>query len=196
MQTRSTERLDYGIPGEFGTTNPRRVNPTVTSADVVMGGPIGRKSDGTVGPYGATYSTYLGVGVTTHQHVSYGTVEGTLAPTLTVKSGDTIGVVTMGDVYITLPLSVAPESPATTFATEAAARAAMRTVKVPAGTAVYVTSAGAYTLTSTDNTLVGYVVENRDCAGDELADSDITMTMSSTDIVGATASLTVMVRIG
>lgn len=192
MQTRITELLDYGIPGEFGKTNPCRVDSAVIAADVVMGGPIGRKSDGSVGPYGSTYSTYLGVGVSTHQHVSYGVGGVALAPTLSVKAGATIGIVTMGDVYMSVPLEVTPAD--TYFASEAAAKAAMREVVVKAGDGIYVTSAGVLTTSSGGNTLVGKVIETRDCS--ELADSDITLTGSSTTVTKAAASLTVMVRIG
>ena len=96
MQNRITENLDYGIPGEFGKTNLRRVDAVEVAADIVMGGPAGRSSAGKIGPKDAsTYTTFAGVFVTTHQHISVGTPAGALAPTLKVKAGTVVGLCSM-----------------------------------------------------------------------------------------------------
>lgn len=189
MQNRITENLDYGIPGEFGKTNLRRVDAVEVAADIVMGGPAGRSSAGKIGPKDAsTYTTFAGVFVTTHQHISVGTPAGALAPTLTVKAGTVVGLCSMGDVYLDIPVSVTAQTDAT------AAKAAIKALTFKAGDKIYVTSAGAYTTVAASNTLVGVVIEDRSCA--EIADSDIVVTDGSDSKKNATASIVVMVRIG
>lgn len=189
MQNRITENLDYGIPGEFGKTNLRRVDAVEVAADIVMGGPAGRSSAGKIGPKDAsTYTTFAGVFVTTHQHISVGTPAGALAPTLTVKAGTVVGLCSMGDVYLDIPVSVTAQTDAT------AAKAAIKALAFKAGDKIYVTSAGAYTTVAASNTLVGEVIEDRSCA--EIADSDIVVTDGSDSKKNAAASIVVMVRIG
>ena len=189
MQNRITENLDYGIPGEFGKTNLRRVDAVEVAADIVMGGPAGRSSAGKIGPKDAsTYTTFAGVFVTTHQHISVGTPAGALAPTLTVKAGTVVGLCSMGDVYLDIPVSVTAQTDAAT------AKAAIKALTFKAGDKIYVTSAGAYTTVAASNTLVGSVIEARSCA--EIADSDIVVTDGSDSKKNATASIVVMVRIG
>ena len=189
MQNRITENLDYGIPGEFGKTNLRRVDAVEVAADIVMGGPAGRSSAGKIGPKDAsTYTTFAGVFVTTHQHISVGTPAGALAPTLTVKAGTVVGLCSMGDVYLDIPVSVTAQNDAT------AAKAAIKALAFKAGDKIYVTSAGAYTTVAASNTLVGEVIEDRSCA--EIADSDIVVTDGSDSKKNAAASIVVMVRIG
>ena len=189
MQNRITENLDYGIPGEFGKTNLRRVDAVEVAADLVMGGPAGRSSAGKIGPKDAsTYTTFAGVFVSTHQHISVGTPAGALAPTLTVKAGTVVGLCSMGDVYLDIPVSVTAQTDAT------AAKAAIKALTFKAGDKIYVTSAGAYTTAAASNTLVGVVIEERSCA--EIADSDIVVTDGSDTKKNAAASIVVMVRIG
>ena len=189
MQNRITENLDYGIPGEFGKTNLRRVDAVEVAADIVMGGPAGRSSAGKIGPKDAsTYTTFAGVFVTTHQHISVGTPAGALAPTLTVKAGTVVGLCSMGDVYLDIPVSVTAQNDA------AAAKAAIKALTFKAGDKIYVTSAGAYTTVAASNTLVGVVIEDRSCS--EIADSDIVVTDGSGSNKDAAASIVVMVRIG
>ena len=189
MQNRITENLDYGIPGEFGKTNLRRVDAVEVAADIVMGGPAGRSSAGKIGPKDAsTYTTFAGVFVTTHQHISVGTPAGALAPTLTVKAGTVVGLCSMGDVYLDIPVSVTAQNDAAT------AKAAIKALAFKAGDKIYVTSAGAYTTVAVSNTLVGEVIEDRSCA--EIADSDIVVTDGSDSKKNAAASIVVMVRIG
>ena len=189
MQNRITENLDYGIPGEFGKTNLRRVDAVEVAADIVMGGPAGRSSAGKIGPKDAsTYTTFAGVFVTTHQHISVGTPAGALAPTLKVKAGTVVGLCSMGDVYLDIPVSVTAQTDAAT------AKAAIKALTFKAGDKIYVTSAGAYTTVAASNTLVGEVIEDRSCA--EIADSDIVVTDGSDSKKNATASIVVMVRIG
>lgn len=189
MQNRITENLDYGIPGEFGKTNLRRVDAVEVAADIVMGGPAGRSSAGKIGPKDAsTYTTFAGVFVTTHQHISVGTPAGALAPTLTVKAGTVVGLCSMGDVYLDIPVSVTAQTDAAT------AKAAIKALAFKAGDKIYVTSAGAYTTVAASNTLVGEVIEDRSCA--EIADSDIVVTDGSGSNKDAAASIVVMVRIG
>ena len=189
MQNRITENLDYGIPGEFGKTNLRRVDAVEVAADIVMGGPAGRSSAGKIGPKDAsTYTTFAGVFVTTHQHISVGTPAGALAPTLTVKAGTVVGLCSMGDVYLDIPVSVTAQNDAAT------AKAAIKALAFKAGDKIYVTSAGAYTTVAASNTLVGEVIEDRSCA--EIADSDIVVTDGSDTKKNAAASIVVMVRIG
>ena len=189
MQNRITENLDYGIPGEFGKTNLRRVDAVEVAADIVMGGPAGRSSAGKIGPKDAsTYTTFAGVFVTTHQHISVGTPAGALAPTLTVKAGTVVGLCSMGDVYLDIPVSVTAQTDAAT------AKAAIKALAFKAGDKIYVTSAGAYTTVAASNTLVGEVIEARSCA--EIADSDIVVTDGSDSKKNAAASIVVMVRIG
>lgn len=189
MQNRITENLDYGIPGEFGKTNLRRVDAVEVAADIVMGGPAGRSSAGKIGPKDAsTYTTFAGVFVSTHQHISVGTPAGALAPTLTVKAGTVVGLCSMGDVYLDIPVSVTGKTDA------AAAKAAIKALGFKAGDKIYVTSAGTYTTVETSNTLVGVVIEDRSCA--EIADSDIIVTDGSSSNKDASASIVVMVRIG
>ena len=189
MQNRITENLDYGIPGEFGKTNLRRVDAVEVAADIVMGGPAGRSSAGKIGPKDAsTYTTFAGVFVTTHQHISVGTPAGALAPTLTVKAGTVVGLCSMGDVYLDIPVSVTAQTDAAT------AKAAIKALTFKAGDKIYVTNAGAYTTVAASNTLVGEVIEDRSCA--EIADSDIVVTDGSDSKKNAAASIVVMVRIG
>ena len=189
MQNRITENLDYGIPGEFGKTNLRRVDAVEAAADIVMGGPAGRSSAGKIGPKDAsTYTTFAGVFVTTHQHISVGTPAGALAPTLKVKAGTVVGLCSMGDVYLDIPVSVTAQTDAAT------AKAAIKALTFKAGDKIYVTSAGAYTTVAASNTLVGSVIEDRSCA--EIADSDIVVTDGSDSKKNASASIVVMVRIG
>ena len=189
MQNRITENLDYGIPGEFGKTNLRRVDAVEAAADIVMGGPAGRSSAGKIGPKDAsTYTTFAGVFVTTHQHILVGTPAGDLAPTLKVKAGTVVGLCSMGDVYLDIPVSVTAQTDAAT------AKAAIKALAFKAGDKIYVTSAGAYTTASASNTLVGTVIEDRSCA--EIADGDIVVTDASDSKKDATASIVVMVRIG
>ena len=188
MQNRITENLDYGIPGEFGKTNLRRVDAVEVAADIVMGGPAGRSSAGKIGPKDAsTYTTFAGVFVTTHQHISVGTPAGALAPTLTVKAGTVVGLCSMGDVYLDIPVSVTAQTDAAT------AKAAIKALAFKAGDKIYVTSAGAYTTVAASNTLVGEVIEDRSCA--EIADSDIVVTDGDNSKKNAAASIVVMVRI-
>ena len=189
MQNRITENLDYGIPGEFGKTNLRRVDAVEVAADIVMGGPAGRSSTGKIGPMNAaTYTTFAGVFVSTHQHISVGTPAGALAPTLTVKAGTVVGLCSMGDVYLDIPVSVTAQTDAAT------AKAAIKALTFKAGDKIYVTSAGAYTTVAASNTLVGAVIEDRSCA--EIADGDIVVTDGSENKKDAAASIVVMVRIG
>lgn len=189
MQNRITENLDYGIPGEFGKTNLRRVDAVEAAADIVMGGPAGRSSAGKIGPKDAsTYTTFAGVFVTTHQHISVGTPAGALAPTLKVKAGTVVGLCSMGDVYLDIPVSVTAQTDAAT------AKAAIKALTFKAGDKIYVTSAGAYTTVANSNTLVGEVIEDRSCA--EIADSDIVVTDGDNSKKNAAASIVVMVRIG
>lgn len=189
MQNRITENLDYGIPGEFGKTNLRRVDAVEVAADIVMGGPAGRSSAGKIGPKDAsTYTTFAGVFVTTHQHISLGTPAGALAPTLKVKAGTVVGLCSMGDVYLDIPVSVTAQTDAAT------AKAAIKALTFKAGDKIYVTSAGAYTTVAASNTLVGAVIEDRSCA--EIADSDIVVTDGDNSKKNAAASIVVMVRIG
>ena len=189
MQNRITENLDYGIPGEFGKTNLRRVDAVEVAADIVMGGPAGRSSAGKIGPKDAsTYTTFAGVFVTTHQHISVGTPAGALAPTLKVKAGTVVGLCSMGDVYLDIPVSVTDQTDAAT------AKAAIKALTFKAGDKIYVTSAGAYTTVANSNTLVGEVIEARSCA--EIVDGDIIVTDGSDTKKNAAASIVVMVRIG
>ena len=189
MQNRITENLDYGIPGEFGKTNLRRVDAVEVAADIVMGGPAGRSSAGKIGPKDAsTYTTFAGVFVTTHQHISVGTPAGALAPTLTVKAGTVVGLCSMGDVYLDIPVSVTAQTDAAT------AKAAIKALAFKAGDKIYVTSAGAYTTVADSNTLVGVVIEDRSCS--EIADGDIVVTDGDNSKKNAAASIVVMVRIG
>ena len=189
MQNRITENLDYGIPGEFGKTNLRRVDAVEVAADIVMGGPAGRSSAGKIGPKDAsTYTTFAGVFVTTHQHISVGTPAGALAPTLKVKAGTVVGLCSMGDVYLDIPVSVTAQTDAAT------AKAAIKALTFKAGDKIYVTSAGAYTAVANSNTLVGEVIEARSCA--EIADGDIVVTDGDNSKKNAAASIVVMVRIG
>ena len=189
MQNRITENLDYGIPGEFGKTNLRRVDAVEVAADIVMGGPAGRSSAGKIGPKDAsTYTTFAGVFVTTHQHISVGTPAGELAPTLTVKAGTVVGLCSMGDVYLDIPVSVTAQTDAAT------AKAAIKALAFKAGDKIYVTSAGAYTTVAASNTLVGEVIEDRSCS--EIADGDIVVTDGDNSKKNAAASIVVMVRIG
>ena len=189
MQNRITENLDYGILGEFGKTNLRRVDAVEVAADIVMGGPAGRSSAGKIGPKDAsTYTTFAGVFVTTHQHISVGTPAGALAPTLKVKAGTVVGLCSMGDVYLDIPVSVTAQTDAAT------AKAAIKALTFKAGDKIYVTSAGAYTTVAASNTLVGEVIEDRSCA--EIADGDIVVTDGSDTKKNASASIVVMVRIG
>ena len=189
MQNRITENLDYGIPGEFGKTNLRRVDAVEVAADIVMGGPAGRSSAGKIGPKDAsTYTTFAGVFVTTHQHISVGTPAGALAPTLTVKAGTVVGLCSMGDVYLDIPVSVTAQTDAAT------AKAAIKALAFKAGDKIYVTSAGAYTTVAASNTLVGAVIEDRSCS--EIADGDIVVTDGDNSKKNAAASIVVMVRIG
>ena len=189
MQNRITENLDYGIPGEFGKTNLRRVDAVEAAADIVMGGPAGRSSAGKIGPKDAsTYTTFAGVFVTTHQHISVGTPAGALAPTLKVKAGTVVGLCSMGDVYLDIPVSVTAQTDAAT------AKAAIKALTFKAGDKIYVTSAGAYTTVAASNTLVGVVIEDRSCS--EIADGDIVVTDGSDSKKDAAASIVVMVRIG
>ena len=189
MQNRITENLDYGIPGEFGKTNLRRVDAVEAAADIVMGGPAGRSSAGKIGPKDAsTYTTFAGVFVTTHQHISVGTPAGALAPTLKVKAGTVVGLCSMGDVYLDIPVSVTAQTDAAT------AKAAIKALTFKAGDKIYVTSAGAYTTVAASNTLVGEVIEDRSCS--EIADGDIVVTDGSDTKKNAAASIVVMVRIG
>ena len=189
MQNRITENLDYGIPGEFGKTNLRRVDAVEVAADIVMGGPAGRSSAGKIGPKDAsTYTTFAGVFVTTHQHISVGTPAGALAPTLKVKAGTVVGLCSMGDVYLDIPVSVTAQTDAAT------AKAAIKALTFKAGDKIYVTSAGAYTTVAASNTLVGEVIEDRSCA--EIADGDIVVTDGDNSKKNAAASIVVMVRIG
>ena len=189
MQNRITENLDYGIPGEFGKTNLRRVDAVEVAADIVMGGPAGRSSAGKIGPKDAsTYTTFAGVFVTTHQHISVGTPAGALAPTLTAKAGTVVGLCSMGDVYLDIPVSVTAQTDAAT------AKAAIKALTFKAGDKIYVTSAGAYTTVANSNTLVGEVIEARSCA--EIADGDMIVTDGSDTKKNASASIVVMVRIG
>ena len=189
MQNRITENLDYGIPGEFGKTNLRRVDAVEAAADIVMGGPAGRSSAGKIGPKDAsTYTTFAGVFVTTHQHISVGTPAGALAPTLKVKAGTVVGLCSMGDVYLDIPVSVTAQTDAAT------AKAAIKALTFKAGDKIYVTSAGAYTTVAASNTLVGEVIEARSCA--EIADGDIVVTDGDNSKKNAAASIVVMVRIG
>ena len=189
MQNRITENLDYGIPGEFGKTNLRRVDAVEVAADIVMGGPAGRSSAGKIGPKDAsTYTTFAGVFVSTHQHISVGTPAGALAPTLKVKAGTVVGLCSMGDVYLDIPVSVTAQTDA------AAAKAAIKALAFKAGDKIYVTSAGAYTTVAASNTLVGEVIEARSCS--EIADSDIVVTDGYNSKKNAAASIVVMVRIG
>ena len=189
MQNRITENLDYGIPGEFGKTNLRRVDAVEAAADIVMGGPAGRSSAGKIGPKDAsTYTTFAGVFVTTHQHISVGTPAAALAPTLKVKAGTVVGLCSMGDVYLDIPVSVTAQTDAAT------AKAAIKALAFKAGDKIYVTSAGAYTTVAASNTLVGEVIEDRSCA--EIADGDIVVTDASDSKKDAAASIVVMVRIG
>lgn len=189
MQNRITENLDYGIPGEFGKTNLRRVDAVEVAADIIMGGPAGRSSAGKIGPKDAsTYTTFAGVFVTTHQHISVGTPAGALAPTLKVKAGTVVGLCSMGDVYLDIPVSVTAQTDAAT------AKAAIKALTFKAGDKIYVTSAGAYTTVAASNTLVGEVIEARSCA--EIADGDIVVTDGSDTKKNASASIVVMVRIG
>ena len=189
MQNRITENLDYGIPGEFGKTNLRRVDAVEVAADIVMGGPAGRSSAGKIGPKDAsTYTTFAGVFVSTHQHISVGTSAGALAPTLKVKAGTVVGLCSMGDVYLDIPVSVTGKTDA------AAAKAAIKALGFKSGDKIYVTSAGAYTTVAASNTLVGEVIEPRSCA--EIADGDIIVTDGSSSNKDASASIVVMVRIG
>ena len=189
MQNRITENLDSGIPGEFGKTNLRRVDAVEVAADIVMGGPAGRSSAGKIGPKDAsTYTTFAGVFVSTHQHISVGTPAGALAPTLKVKAGTVVGLCSMGDVYLDIPVSVTDQTDAT------AAKAAIKALTFKAGDKIYVTSAGASTTLAASNTLVGEALEPRSCAG--IADSDIVVTDGSNSKKDASASIVVMVRIG
>lgn len=189
MQNRITENLDYGIPGEFGKTNLRRVDAVEVAADIIMGGPAGRSSAGKIGPKDAsTYTNFAGVFVTTHQHISLGTPAGALAPTLKVKAGTVVGLCSMGDVYLDIPVSVTAQTDAAT------AKAAIKALTFKAGDKIYVTSAGAYTTVAASNTLVGEVIEARSCA--EIADGDIVVTDGSDTKKNASASIVVMVRIG
>ena len=189
MQKRITESLDYGIPGEFGKTNLRRVDAVEVSSDIVMGGPAGRAATGKIGQKDAsTYTTFAGVFVSTHQHISFGTPDGALAPTLTVKAGTVVGLCSMGDVYLDIPVSVTAQADAAT------AKAAIKALTFKAGDKIYVTSAGAYTTAAASNTLVGVVIEERSCA--EIADRDIVVTDGSDSKKNASASIVVMVRIG
>ena len=189
MQNRITENLDYGIPGEFGKTNLRRVDAVEVAADIVMGGPAGRSSAGKIGPKDAsTYTTFAGVFVTTHQHISVGTPAGALAPTLKVKAGTVVGLCSMGDVYLDIPVSVTAQTDAAT------AKAAIKALTFKAGDKIYVTSAGEYTTVAASNTLVCEVIEARSCA--EIADGDIVVTDGDNSKKNAAASIVVMVRIG
>lgn len=189
MQNRITENLDYGIPGEFGKTNLRRVDAVEVADDIIMGGPAGRSSAGKIAPKDAsTYTTFAGVFVTTHQHISVGTPAGALAPTLKVKAGTVVGLCSMGDVYLDIPVSVTAQTDAAT------AKAAIKALTFKAGDKIYVTSAGAYTTVEASNTLVGAVIEDRSCA--EIADGDIIVTDGDSSKKNAAASIVVMVRIG
>ena len=136
MQTTINVEQAFGIAGEIYDLTPYRVDANEVATAVTFGTPAGRKSDGTVGAMDSTYSTFVGVFVRPKEEVSYCTSGNPLAPTLTVPAGRTVQIMSMGRVVVAKPTGAWAD-----------------------GAALYVTSAGVLTTTSSGNTLIGKVIK-------------------------------------
>ena len=136
MQTTINVEQAFGIAGEIYDLTPYRVDANEVATAVTFGTPAGRKSDGTVGAMDSTYSTFAGIFVRPKEEVSYGTSGNPLAPTLTVPAGRTVQIMSMGRVVVAKPTGAWAD-----------------------GAALYVTSAGVLTTTSSGNTLIGKVIK-------------------------------------
>lgn len=149
-QTSIKEKLAFGFPGEPGNGQPWVADAVIAAAEVTFGTAAGRKSDGTVGPYGSTYSTYIGLFVGPHEHVRQ--VLPTDSRSIAVPAGETVAVACKGSWFINLPAGA--QTGATTDGTNIT-----WTTNAKVGDKVYVTSAGAITFDSTSNTEIGEVLD-------------------------------------
>lgn len=109
MQKRITEFLDVGIPGEFAkgaVTRVRRVDEYIVNTAVTYGKVAAVKGN-EIAPVGTgSFTAKAGIVVSPHQGVSYGTSDGALVPTMKAKPGQVVALCTIGDVYVSIPLSV------------------------------------------------------------------------------------------
>jgi hypothetical protein len=137
MQTTVNVAQAFGLVGEMYDTTPRRVDAyEVAGSGAVMGGVAGFNASGKVGKMDATtYTKFAGILVRPHEMVNYGTAGNPLAASIAIAEGVTAQVCSMGDVVV--------------IANDAWAD----------GASVYVTSAGAFTLTASGNTLIGKVLK-------------------------------------
>ena len=138
MQTTVNVKQAFGIAGEIYDLTPYRVDSRIVAAPATFGKPAGISATGTYANMASTtYTTFVGIFVRPKEDVSYGTSDGgPLAPTMTVPAGKQVQIMSMGRVIVDKPT------------TEAWAENAN----------IYVTAAGAFTTTSSNNTLIGKVV--------------------------------------
>lgn len=137
MQTTVNVAQAFGLVGEMYDTTPRRVDAyEVAGSGAVMGGVAGFNASGKVGKMDATtYTKFAGIFVRPHEMVNYGADGNPLAASIAIAEGVTAQVCSMGDVVV--------------IANDAWTD----------GASVYVTSAGAFTLTAGSNTLIGKVLK-------------------------------------
>lgn len=141
MQTSINVKQALGLVGEVYQLTPWVVDARQMNTTVSFGNPIGVAANGSFGAMDATtYTTFAGIAVRPHEHVSYGTSNSPLAATISVPAGEVVSVLSKGRIIINFDNQ--------------------NTLAV--GDKIYVTAAGTYTTAVTTsnvaNTLVGTVV--------------------------------------
>lgn len=155
MQTKINVKQAFGLVGEMYDLTPYRVDAKQVAAEATFGHAAGRSSTGTYADMASTtYTTFAGIFVRPKEAVSYGGTTGTdkaLAATMTQPAGASVQICSMGRVNILYTNG---------------------TTAIVEGTKIYVTTAGAFTTTATNNTLVGTVVVGAP-AGASASDSQV-----------------------
>lgn len=130
----------FGIVGEIYELTPYIVDAKNVSADVEIGMPVGRSSDGKFGKMdNTTYTNFVGIAVRGKEHIHYSvgtSTDAALKATMVVPAGTTVSVASMGRICIALPSGV----------------------NASEGADLYVTPAGAYSATASGNTKIGKVI--------------------------------------
>lgn len=98
MQTSINENMALGIAGEHANTQPWFADAFIAATDVTFGGLAGRDANGKIGTHSATYSEFVGIFVSPHEHVKQ--VLPTGERSLTVKAGETVAVARKGSWFI------------------------------------------------------------------------------------------------
>lgn len=104
FQSVVNEDMAVGIPGEFASCRPRYVYAGIAGEAITFGDPIKIVNGKVMKATGANLADAAAIAVSPHQHVQMALASD--AGSLAVKSGDEVGIMVKGEVYVKAPVAV------------------------------------------------------------------------------------------